>query len=68
MKPPEDRRMAAEKAALDLQPKQPSWRATRALNGAWTKRLWSSSEHLPLWVTAGLIGIIFLIGWLLSVR
>jgi hypothetical protein len=26
--------MADEKAAVNLQPKQPSWRATRALNGA----------------------------------
>jgi hypothetical protein len=32
LEPPKDSRMANEKAAIDLQRKQPSWRATKAVN------------------------------------
>ena len=68
MKPPEDSRMADEKAAIDLQRKKPSWRGTKAVNGAPTKRMIPDSEHMPWLVVAGLIALVFLIGWLLRVR
>jgi hypothetical protein len=69
MKPPEDSRMADEKAAVDLQRKQPSWRATKSVNGAPTKWLiWPAREQLPLWVAAGLIILVFLLDWLIGVR
>jgi hypothetical protein len=61
MQPPKDSRMANEKAAIDLQRKQPSWRATKAVNSAPTKRrLRPGSEHLVILVEAGLIALLFL--------
>jgi hypothetical protein len=68
MKPPDDSRMADEKAAIDLQRKQPLWRGTKALNGVSAKRMIPDSEHMPWFVVAGLIALVFLIGWLLHVR
>ena len=67
MKPPDDSRMADEKAAVSLQRKKPSWRATRPVNGVPTKHLWSSIEP-SLWAVGGLILLIFLLGWLFGVR
>ena len=32
LQPPKDSRMAGEKAAIDLQRKQPFWRGTKAVN------------------------------------
>jgi hypothetical protein len=69
MKPPDDNRMEDEKAAINLQRKKPSWRGPKAVNGAPTKRqLRPGSEHLVILVEAGLIALLFLIGWLLGVR
>jgi hypothetical protein len=67
MKPPEDSRMADEKAAIGLQRKKPSWRATAAIYRDHTKQLLPSIEH-SLWGVVGLIVVIFVIGWLLGVR
>jgi hypothetical protein len=68
MKPADDSRMANEKAAINLQRKKPSWRGTKAVNGAPAKRMIPDSEHMPWLVVAGLIALLFLIGWLLHVR
>ena len=54
--------MAAEKAATYLQRKQPSWRATMAINGLPTKLLRRRSAALPLWVAAGLLFGLFASG------
>jgi hypothetical protein len=68
MEPPRHSLTATELAAIEQLRKRPSWRATKVLNGIPTKRLWSGSEQLALWVTAGLIVLVFLLGWLLGVR
>jgi hypothetical protein len=68
MEPPRHSLTAAELAAIEQLRKRPSWRATKVLNGIPTKRLWSGSEQLALWVTAGLIALVFLLGWLLCVH
>jgi hypothetical protein len=68
MEPPRYSLTAAELAAIEQLRKRPSWRATKVLNGIPTKRLWSGSEQLALWVTAGLIALVFLLGWLLCVH
>jgi hypothetical protein len=60
--------MADEKAAIDLQRKKPSWRGTKAVNGVSATRMIPDSEHMPWLVVAGLIALIFLIGWLLHIR
>jgi hypothetical protein len=69
MKPPQNNGMADELAAIARLRQQPSWRATKVINGAPTKWLiWPASEHLSLWVAAGLIILLFLLGWLIGVR
>jgi hypothetical protein len=40
--------MADEKAAIGLQRKKPSWRATKPVNGVSTKRMLPGSEHLGI--------------------
>jgi hypothetical protein len=49
MKPSDDSRMADEKAAIDFQRKQPSWRGTKAVNSAPTKWLWSAAKPYRYW-------------------
>jgi hypothetical protein len=54
MEPPKNSLTAAELVAINQLRKRPSWRATRALNGAPTKRLWSRIELSP-WVAVVLL-------------
>jgi hypothetical protein len=68
MKPPDDSRMADLRAAIDRLRKKPSWRATKAINAGPTKRRYPGGEYLPLLIAAGLIALIFLLGWLFGVR
>ena len=68
MKPSKDSRMADVRAAIDRLRKKPSWRATKAINNAPTKRRQPGGEYLPLLIAAGLIALFSLIGWVLHVR
>jgi len=68
MQPPKDSRMANEKAAIDLQRKQPSWRATKAVNRVLPTWRRPGVDLLSLGIITVLIALIFLIGGLLRVR
>jgi hypothetical protein len=59
--PPKNSLTADELVAIDQLRKRPSWRATKVINGAPTKRLWSI-EHLPRWIAA----VLLLLGLLVS--
>jgi hypothetical protein len=59
--------MADEKTTIDQVRKKPLWRTTQAVNAATTTSLLYRVQ-LSLWMAAGLVGLIFLIGLLVRIH
>jgi hypothetical protein len=67
MEPPRNSRMADEKTTIDQVREKPLWRTTQAVNAATTTSLLYRVQ-LSLWMAAGLVGLIFLIGLLVRIH